>query len=502
MRHLCSNFIDLKSEIAEPLKSYGEAIKVILGEYILLMIVDNLEVVGHRIKEGSNKYLLEMLSKINEKLWKNIEHPQWIWNESTRLELNKTIKEQIEFYHSNAELSPSNCVSILLKHQYSAHKDEIIVDGMFARILNKDPYMRMDHPSRIMKAIILEIDKFSVQELEANPHLLPRTISLLEALNNIFVYQKGLELYTLTTANIKALCKFLNPAEDIIPKEREKIYDFIFSIIIEISKDSKAAMILISTVEFTKISLIILTRFNNEYLFKRIFVCFESIISIPEADDIFINSGLILIFFKIALDEKIERKFRISFFKYAQIILGRRKYEGKIIALLNVIPKSFLDNIIEQTTCKAENWIDYIDKESCDLNLIWDKEIKNQIFLALDTEQKKINEDLAQNQDKVIWKEPVNSYISAYVNKGEIVVSDVILRVYINNPYVRIKKPITQFLDKLSEQILINLNLMNNIRSKDQLKKQEDEKSKAEFDEFYDSIQKGTVVLITCKFDL
>lgn len=497
LRHLCCFATHLKNELIEPLKTYGETIKVILGEYIILMIVDSLEVVAHRIKERAAKPLLEMLTKINEKLWKNIEHPQWIWNESTRTELNKAIKEQLEFYHTTTEINNNNCMSILAKLQYTAHKDEIIVDGMFARILNKDPYMRLDYPSRIMKAIIQEIDRFSVPELEKYPYLLPRTNSLLEALNNIFVYQKGLELHTLTTANIRALCKFLNAAEDKIPKDREKIYDYIFSIIIEISKENKAALVLISAVEFQRLSLYILTRFSNEYLYKRIFVCLESIITIPEADEILINSGLIVIFLKLAFDEKIDRKFRTSFYKYVQLILTRRKFEGKLNAIPFIIPKSILDTIIEQPSIKPENWIEFIDKDFCDLNLIWDKEIRARVNLALEAEKKKIEEDLKLNQDVISWKEPVSSYIIAFVNKGEIVVSDIILRVYINTPYVRIKKPITVFLDELSEQILRNLILMNNLRHKEMVKKPEEEKTKAEFEEFFDSIQKGTVVLIT-----
>ena len=497
LRHLCGFSIHLKNDLMEPLKTYGEAIKVIFGEYIILMIIDSLEVIAHRIKERSNKPLLDLLAKINEKLWKDIEHPQWIWNESTRTELNKAIKEQLEYHHTNTEINNSNCMSVLAKLQYTAHKDEIIVDGMFARILNKDPYMRLDYPSRIMKAIIQEIDRFSVQELETYSYLLPKTISLLEALNNIFVYQKGLDLHTLTTANIKALCKFLNPAEDKIPKDREKIYDFIFSIIIEISKDIKAAIILMSSIEYQRLSLYILTKFSNEYLYKRIFVCLESIINIPEVDEILINTGLIVVFLKLAFDEKIDRKFRTSFYKYFQIILSRRKYEGKINSIQYIIPKSILDGIIEPPSIKPENWIEYIDREFCDLNLIWDKEIRSRVNLALEAERKKIEESLKLSQDIIVWKEPETSYISAFINKGEIVVSDVILRVFINTPHVRIKKPITVFLDELSDQILLNLVLMNNLRSKENVKKPEEEKSKAEFEEFFDSIQKGTIVLIT-----
>lgn len=442
MRHLCGFIAHIKADVKEPLKTYGKAIKNIFSDHIFNMLVDNLEVVAHRIKEPGPKTILECIQIAVDKLGKEIEHPQCIWNASTREELKAAFKEQLEVYHKNpAAVTEENCLSILKELKYTAHKDEVIIRRVFIRILNKDPYMSITNPSELIISLIKEMAKITLQDIEADTQLCTRAVSLFESLSNILFYQKGIDLKLFTQNRIQVLCNFIIQDTEKIAKYLEKINHNVWSVLIEISKESRQAIALILTIKFQKIALYILTKLTNETLIKNILCCFDNIINQKESDEILLNFGFLIIFLNYAFDKSCEKKYRHSFIKYSQILLIRAKLEGNIGILYNIIPQSLLEHITDEPVTKSEELLEFLDTEHTDLYLIWNKEINAKVIEALLAEKRKIEDALSNNKELIVemWKPPSISYISDIVNRGEIVISGIIISEYIKSPNIRFK---------------------------------------------------------------
>ena len=439
-RHLAGFVQQIKTEIEEPLKSFGTVVQKMFCDHILRLIISGMEVVAHRIKESPLKVNTDALQQVLEKLDKNMEHPECLWTESTRKELRQAIKDQIEFYHTAPEINEKNFACVLEKLDYSAYQNEIIIGGVFIRLLNKDPYMHFTNPTRIMRELIHELGLVDISKLGSDEALLARTVAISEALNNIIVYQKGLELHAITQESVKVLCSYLDPGTDAIPKHREAIYTNVLSILLELTKDNKQTVNIVTTAEFLRVALSALIKLNNEYVTKRVVACLENVVSQSECDEAVVNSGLLLVFLKHAFNTGTERRYRQLFFSFAQTVFARTKLAGKAAAVQLLIPRPLLEKFIDDQDKKAEDWIDYIDNERKEVILIWSKPLRVKVNSALEAEVGQISAAAAQKSGSpVLWNEPKESYISGEVNKGEIVVNDIVMSVYISCPYVKIK---------------------------------------------------------------
>jgi len=449
-RHLAAFGIQIKTGLPEPLLTFSKIIQKLICDYIMRLIVNNIEVVAHRIKEPNLKTITEILEQSIEKLQKNIEHPECLWNESTRLELSNSIKLQLEFYHNNPlsqNSSETKFAEILEKLEYTAYNEEIIVGGVFIKLLNKDPYMNFSKPTATMKDIIQELSTIEKARLsEENSIILNKTIALFEALNNIIVYQKGLDLNAIIQTDIKIICSFLDPFSDVIPKNLEPIYNHLLGILLELTKDHKQTSNIISTFSFIKLLLNISATQKNEFVLKRIMVCLENIIGQQDCDAILVKSGLLIMFLKNAIDRNTDKKYRLPFFGFALTILGRNGLDADYFKKIqNVVPKQLLEILLQEKNLKndeikIEDLLNYLDNEHREICLIWNTELYIKTIEALKNEAEKILENIKKidSETEPKWEPPVESYIAPYINKGEIVIQEIVLSVYNKNPFVKI----------------------------------------------------------------
>ncbi len=438
--------MQIKEGIEEPLRTFAGVVQKMFCDHILRQMVSGLEVVAHRVKETPLKASTDGLIQLLEKLDKNMEHPECLWTESTRNELRKAARDQLEFYHNeSATVDEKNFVCVLEKLEYSAYKSEIIIGGVFIRLLNKDPYMHFTNPTRIMRELVQELGRVDVANLDGDESLLARTVALSEALNNIIVYQKGLELNAITQESVKVLCGYLDPGTDAVPKGREAIYTNVLSILLELTKDSKQTVNIVRTPEFVRVAINALAKLSNEFVTKRVMACMENIV-VPdvtlrlESDSSLVESGLLLVFLKHAFNQAADKRYRQLFFGFVQTVLIRTRLEGRAGAVQKMVPRPLLERVVEEQERKADDWIDYIDGERREVMLVWNKPLHEKVCGALESEVGKILAEAGKkSSDPLVWQEPKESYIESEVNKGEIVVGDIVLSVYIRCPYVRIK---------------------------------------------------------------
>ncbi len=439
-RHLAGFVLQIKTEIEEPLRSFGKVVQHMFCDHILRTMVTGLEVVAHRVKESSVKSCTDVLAQVLEKLDKNMEHPECLWNESTRSELKKAIRDQLEFCHQTpAPLDDKTFAGVLEKLEYTAYRNEIILGGVFIRLLNKDPYMHFTNPTHIMRELVRELGTVDIAKLSTDEALLVRTVALFEALNNIVVYQKGLELHVITQEGIRVMCSYLDPGTDVVPKHREAIYTNVLSILLELTKDTKQTLSIVTTNEFQRLALSTLIKLKNEYVTKRVMACMENIVAQTECDDSLLSSGLLLVFLGHVFNNKTDRRYRQLFFSFAQTVLVRIRLEGKADAVQSLVPRPLLERIVDDPSRKPEDWIDYIDAENREVTLVWNKGLREKVGEALEAEVGQVVAIMAKSGEPVIWVPPKESYIAGEINKGEIVVNDIVLSVYIKCPYVKFK---------------------------------------------------------------
>lgn len=439
-RHLCCFSTHLVSELVCELKVFGKAIINALSEHIVCMFSENLELEGTKLKEYSLKVIQEIIHPIIEKTEKDIEHPQCIWNESTRHEFKNCIKRQLEYYHKNFKEKTYQIIEEFTSLKYSSYENEDRVDGVFIRILNSHPYMKITNPSRIACGFFLEIEKVDQNDLSTSHDLLIRAISLFESLSNIIVYQKQLDISILNEHNIKVLCNFLDSRFDLLPKWKETVHNFIWNIIMEMSKTAKQVFQLSSSTSFKRTILLKLNQLNNDSQTSTILSCLENFVSQPDCDEILFISGFLINFLRHSFNEKMERKFRWTFLRFSQTLLSRMVKKMNKIMLTNILPKFFIDLLIEEPPRKQEDLTNIFDLEHFNtVELIWCKELKEKVIQALDLEWNNIENQLMKEEKIVLWKEPAESYISNIENKGEIVISGVILGVFMQNPFIKLK---------------------------------------------------------------
>ena len=416
--------------------NFGEITKKILHKSFLSQILIDLDVQNNKIKEPQIKSLLSLLQQANEKITKDIEIPNLIWNSNSRNELLSVLKEQTLFVPKQEE---SIFCKNLAEFKYNAHENELIIAGVFVRVINKDPYMRIENPFDFANAAIQKLNETKVEELSTNTALYNEASAVIECLNNIMVFQKGIGLGIFTPSNIQVLCKFIMFSITSVQKHMEHILCNIFSILQEGTKDPRQAMHLMETKDFTKVALISLCELKNDFLVTKFLVCFDDISLHRECDPQLISLGFLITLLKIAFDNKLCRLYRNMSFRICQKVLLFQKLDGKLKDIAFFIPIQLIERINEQSSLKPEEWIEKIDTDKLDIFLNWDQDLRTKVQELLNIEVKHILEAIIK-EENIVWATNSNTpNIAQYTNTGEIVISGIILTRYIRCPYVKLK---------------------------------------------------------------
>ena len=436
-RRLCGPAYKGKSD--ETLKSFGEVAKKLLSKYIMNQILLDMEVAGEIIKGPGTKTVVGTLQPTCEKLARDIELPYFIWNSETRKELALALQEQISAVVSKSGDAPPCYVKAIAEFEYASYKNELIVDGVFVKMINKDPYMRVEDPFSFITAAIQELDKASD---------VSKIVSLLDAINNLVVYQKGFELGILSQAAIKALCRFIQcgPPED--SKSWERVLNYGFGVFIEACKEVKQVLGLMESNDFCRALLAPLCSMKNDFLVKRVMGCLEGVVANRDCDAYLMNKGFIIVLLRIVFDESCPKPHRLASFKIIQAVLIRQRAEDKASYFACFVPKHILERIMDlncTSPSEEESAINSLLSDHADIYLTWNGELRTRTKEILGEECKKV-EGWTMDSAQPLWIEiPKEPIIELYINKGEVVVCDVVLSRYISSPAAKLKVMIRVF---------------------------------------------------------
>lgn len=427
-RHLCAFAHISKSEIPNSLKIFGELTKRILNKYLLDQILAEISVADDQIKEPETKAVVEVLKPVCEKLVKDIELSYFTWNAETRKELSAILVAQIELIRGGGEKFYSK---ELEEFEYKAYKNELVVDGVFVKIINRDPYMRIADPFSFICASVKELAKQDFNNL--NPEAISRLEHIMDAANNVAVYQKGFELGAIPQEINLGLCKLLTtePAKDL-----DRLTGYAFSMLIESAKQPRQALALLELNEFVRPLLFHLGKLTDETMTRRFMACLEVINGHRDCDTLLIDKGVVVVLLRLVFGESFPRPYRVAAFKVVQTSLARQKSDiGKFEHL---VPLIVLERIADQLTIDESDWVDILSTDKADIYLVWNKALRDKINQFLQEEVNKVEEWAESGQG--FWREmPREPKIQEYVNKGEMVLSDILLSRYIAFPCVKIR---------------------------------------------------------------
>lgn len=433
-RHLAAFAVEL-SESVEPLDRFKRVIEKFLCEYMLRQLLQKIEVAAHKIKEPGRKSTIESIVATMDKLEKDIEHPECLWNESTRKEFHDAVIAQYEFYHREENVDESNFVNILNDLEYTAYKEEVKVGGIFIRLVNKDPYRELADPTKAVKSVFQALSNVPMD----TPEAVLKTKVLLQALHNMILCQKRIDFNPITQEDITTLCSFIDPTAEESTSDGADIYNFVLGILVELTKYHRQTMNIIQCRGFLRLAFSQLAHQKDGRSQKTVMACMENVILQSECDPTVLRSGLLLVFLSNGIDRRVNRASRVAQLRFAQEVLARNsEKKPEIEGLRQMVPKVLLDQLTEKNYKTTGEWIEYLDGEKKEIYYTWNEELYSHVMKGFEEEIRKV-EAQVMAEENVAWEPPKESYIGEVLNKGELVVEGVVVSMFVRNPYVNIR---------------------------------------------------------------
>jgi hypothetical protein len=165
-------------------------------------------------------------------------------------------------------------------------------------------------------------------------------------------------------------------------------------------------------------------------------------LKLEECDETLNVYGVTLLLMRLSYMEDLERKFRITAFTLLKKILTRplsKDHNKRIFSIF--VPSMIIQEILEEGERTSEEWISYLTEEKETINLIYKRNLISKIIECLNTEADKLYNELHSTsfKESFIWNPPKLSPIAPLVNHNEIVVADVVIRIYNQCPFVNVQ---------------------------------------------------------------
>jgi len=427
-------------------------IKLTAGKHLSTLLTQDFDILGLRVKEPSiSTNILTNLTGILAKLNKEIEHPDFLWTPKSRAELKSVLKECLTISIKLPEHVHENSLKLLSEFSYKSYSDEIVLDSVFVRAINKDPYMPLDNVPSFYKIALEEIQILPDFKTENNE--LKRICMIIEAINNLSIYQKAIERAGLTKENLDTLCQYIPPFNKETNSLLLPIKNCIFSIFSEASKDAKIAPVLFTSKKFAIVVLYQLSGDHSNILINTALSIIQGLTKHQYCSDFLIAYGFAIVLLHFMLNPTIDIKLRIKSTEIIIKILVQDKMSQKTHILADYIPAQILEIISEGWNRKPEEILEFLDSDYNDPYIVWNSEMKANTVKLLTKESEKIFNMCKLCSEKAWYEIPRDDNIINYQNKGHVIVSDIIVANYIRFPiaklrvflhYIKIKDTITK----------------------------------------------------------
>ena len=459
------------------LKAFHEIMMNLFGEALIHILIDKLDVQFiNRLNETDLTEKKSLLLEFTRKLQNEYCNPQFLWNKRTREELKNILERQIEHIKkeeaknmNSYNYPPTLYIYILSNFKYETYKDEVIVDHIFLRLLNRDVYSRVRDPRRFLTKLLETLRSECTPNLvNTDSWALTKAQQILEAVVNMILYKSGLELGIIQLKeNILFIASYLNIKYQQVGNIYEGIMDNCFTIFEEIAKKKREVSNLL---EYPEVIMMIYENIyltNTTYCLNRLLDFLTSILPMGimySIENTLATTGIGFMLFrftlmtnnvgygdnncssidnidngnKYSIPPQILQKLRLKSFNLFQNIC---KISEGYKLFTKVLPQCLLKEIRDKDDPKdSQGWLDYFDGRSESIYLVWDSKLVHNIGGVLDREGMLLYNRMKAGSDGVCIWDPVHLVeFSSRMNRGHAVVLDILASRYILQPCAIVK---------------------------------------------------------------
>ncbi len=420
---------------------FRKAVTTLIGRHLISRLTADMEVqISQRmIKEPPLVALMETAEQIRMMLNKDAESPNFVWNRKLRGEMREVLKQQLAATLSTSVATAGNFVSRFLAFAYSANKDEIIVDSIFVRGLNRDPSVPLDNPGRFFVA--------AVQFLGSGESDMGKIAAVTEAIYNVASRQKAVEAAGVTPDTVDTLQKLLASPAVVSGKFADKMQTLLLGLFSEIAKCAKTAPVIMQNDGFARLVLGNMCKYRENTVTSRwALECAGTLLRHEECEELAVRDGYATILLSICFDSAAQKTQRIPALESMGTLLNHDKLETHTKVLTCFVPQQLLEQVVPQATKRAAEVMESIDAENYDAYLVWSAELKQKVTAGLAAEVEKIAQSVVAAQ-RTAWVEvEKGASIDQEVNRNEIIVGDVVLSSFIKCPMLRLKVSVAKAL--------------------------------------------------------
>uniref|UniRef100_A0A146KY70 DnaJ subfamily C member 13 n=1 Tax=Lygus hesperus TaxID=30085 RepID=A0A146KY70_LYGHE len=356
----------------------------------------------------------------------NCETPYLLWDNTTRAELIEFLDQRI------ASKSPFNLDSI--EFSFSSHSSELVVGGIFIRIYNDQPTFKIQDPKRFVVDILDYLKQYNSPCLRDSE--VRNLVMILTSLYNVVQNNQGTALQCI--GHFRFIFAFL--AMDAY----ESIQAKTLSVIALLARNQECVNDIAASGVLASLLLVLYSLPNHRMVALD---CLHSLVTSSAIVKDLISKGSLPYLIDIVMNSK-NLEIRVR----AAELLGRLM-EDKVsgprvkLLLLQMLPSAICDGFLEspQTT------INIIQTNQENPEMIWNDNDRLHLSTVIANHCKRQHLNQRQNPD-VVCQMPDIKVVSAG-NSNELIVGDVYLRLYNQNPAWSLRKPV-KFLGDLLDTFL------------------------------------------------
>ncbi|ESO09053.1 hypothetical protein HELRODRAFT_156562 [Helobdella robusta] len=374
---------------------------------------------ANKLADNQSAELLKLLNR-------NTENPMLVWNNETRLQLIEYLTDQQQLQIRTGECDPTYGSTF----QFSRHEKELIIGDVFVRIYNQQPTFMLDDA----KSFTMDLIDYLGSQAQSVERILNVEASL-EALHNVIKNNPGVEMQCI--GHFKLLFALLRV--DGYPKVQQHALEVISLVtanqdcVNDISASQVMSYLLLVIMSLPQHNCLTLQVMHpltsNTRLLKEI-----------------INKGgliyLLHLFCNSTSSQVREQAADLMSRMMADKLVGPRVR----IILLKFLPNIFMDAMRES----AETSVALFEGTHENPELIWNEDARSKVSWSI----RDMKDDFyGQQKNDPTMKWTIDETMTPlYASEtGELVVGDVYLRLFINNPGWVVRKP-KEFMVELFEK--------------------------------------------------
>ncbi|XP_017781227.1 PREDICTED: dnaJ homolog subfamily C member 13 [Nicrophorus vespilloides] len=376
--------------------------------------------------------------KVLKLLNSNCETPYLVWNNATRSELLEFLENQRQA-REEADL----CIDDS-SFNYSSHKDELVIGGIFIKIYNQQPAYQIEKP----KEFIIEILTFLKEQYKYIKDLvniafsvtikdrLEHTAMALKALANLMKNNSGVDMQCIGHFNL--MFNMLNVSDALIQQETLNV--------ISIVTRNNECVNDIAASEVLGYLLLVLYTMQDSQL--QILDVLHALMSTTKLVKEALSKGALIYLLDLYCNSAVLQIRESSAALLAKMIADKLVGPKVKLSLSSFLPPIFADAMRDS----PETSVHMFEQANEHPELIWDQDAKDRVCVTVARLRREHQSSQAQDPT-MLWKLPDINGVSNVANPNEFVVAGVYVRIFISNPAWTLRKP-KEFLSELMETCL------------------------------------------------